>query len=90
MERGRYSGHVIHIRLRNHRAHRLLDISLPELVERVLVPDGFEVENWAAEMFFQEAEGACVCYACGAGLVVCVAGEDEVCGLHVRVGMSCS
>ena len=31
-----------------------------------------------------------MCYAGGAGLVVWVAGEDEVGGLHVFVGMPCS
>lgn len=41
----RYRWHVIDIWFFHHGSHCLFDISLAELVESVLIPDSFEVED---------------------------------------------
>jgi hypothetical protein len=64
---------MVHIRLLNHCRHRLRDISLPEFIAAVFVPDGFKVEPRTLEMVFEELETACVREA-GAALVVIFVG----------------
>lgn len=74
----RQHGHVVDVRLVDHGAHRLRHRARRELVRRVLVPDGLEVEDWAAEGGPQEREAARVGDACG-GVGEGLRGwEDEV------------
>ncbi len=44
------SRHVVYVWLLNHSAHCPFDAAIFEFVEGVFVPNGFEVECWAAHM----------------------------------------
>jgi len=77
-----YGRNMINIGLCNHGAHRLLDISLLELEVSVFIPDGLEVENRSSKMYFEEAEGARVCYGCRGGGIMGMRREDEVCRFY--------
>lgn len=76
----RQHGHVVHVRLVDHGAHRLRDGPRRELVRRVLVPDRLEVEDRAPEVRSQEREAPRVAHA-GRGVVERVRG-----GQHERGG----
>lgn len=73
-------GDVVDVGLLHHRAHCLRDGALAELVQAVLVPDGFEVEVRAVDQRFEEGQGAGVRDGGRGAAVVLVGGNHEVGG----------
>ena len=69
--RGSYSWNVVDVGLLHHRAHCFGHISRLEFVERVFIPDSFEIEVWAVHEFLEEGQVAGV-GECFVGIVVAV------------------
>lgn len=71
----RHGRYVIHIRLRYHRCHCLLNISLSKLVLGVFFPNRFEIEPRPIQRFLQERQASRMRYA-RALLVVLFIGRE--------------
>ena len=80
---------MVNVRLLDHGAHCLGDVPGLELVVRVFVPDGLEVEVGPVHEFLEEREvaGVADCFVCVVVAVGAGGGEGEGgCG---RVGVGC-
>lgn len=72
-----YGRHMVDVRLLDHSRHGLLYRSIAKFIERVFIPDFFQVKVRTVHVFFEKRQRARVCDSCSGDLEIGVPGHDE-------------